>query len=324
MSNKQVLITGSTSGIGLITAMELAKQGHDIVLHARDRERAEQTKKKIQNETGNKNIDYLLADFSSLEEVSLLADTYNKHYGSLDLLINNAGLILGKERRLSSEGYELTLTINHLSPFLLTSLLFETLQKSARKNGESGVRIINVASEAHRGAFPDFDDISMEKSYSGWKAYCNSKLYNIMFTRELARRIDDLRPSSPAHFPKDDSTLKTGNSSSNSDLSSTPDIPASNNIFTYSLHPGTVATNFSNSAGGWVQKAFQWMRPLLSTPEQGASTTLFLSTEEKIKSPSGSYFINRKPAKVRNKFFTPEHNQRLWEMSEKMTGESFL
>lgn len=275
MSEKIALITGSTSGIGYITALELAKLGFHTVLHARNREKAEQTQQQIVRQTGNKAVDILLADFARLDEIPPLASEFTKRYDRLDLLVNNAGLILGNNRQVTPEGYELTITINHLSPFLLTTLLYGTLKDTP------GARIINVASMAHRGAVPDFNDFHLERSYSGWKAYCNSKLYNIMFTAELARR----------------------------------EVPA------WSLHPGTVATRFSVGAGGWIQPFFSLFRPFLSTPERGASTSIYLCTEKEIPAPSGTYFVNSKPAKVRNRFYAPDNNRRLWELSEKLTGK---
>ncbi len=287
MADKLALITGSTSGIGYITALELAKRDVALVLHARDERKAKQTKDQLIKLTGNQRIDILLADFSSLEEVRSAANTFKNRYNKLDLLINNAGLILGKERQTSREGFERTIAINHLAPFLLTSLLFNALSKSTE------ARIINVASEAYRGAAPDFEDFNMEQSYSGWKAYCNSKLYNIMFTEELEKRI------------------KTGTFGSNS------------MITTYSLHPGTVATNFSASAGGWVHKIFKLMRPFLTSPEQGASTSVYLSTETQIPAPGGTFFVNKKPVRVKHRFHNPENNRKLWDLSEKLTGATF-
>lgn len=283
MTRKNCLITGSTSGIGFIAARELARNGWHMILHARNKEKAEQTKQQIIQETGNQNVDILLADMSSLDQVKKAADEIKERLDHLDILINNAGLILGSERQLSEDGYEKTVAINHLAPFLLTAELVELLEKS------NEARIINVASEAYRAAAPDFEDFNMETSYSGWKAYGNSKLYNIMFTEELAERVKSYT-----------------------------------NILTYSLHPGTVATNFSESAGGLTNFVFKLMRPFISTPEQGAETMIYLASEEHIPAYNGAYFINKKPAKVNHNYFTPENNRRLWEISEQLVGCKFL
>ncbi len=284
------LITGATSGIGYVTALELARKGMHVVLHARNPEKAEQVRSDIERSTGNGNLDVLLADFTSLDEVRRAAAEFRETHGKLDILVNNAGLILGKQRLESAEGYEQTITINHLAPFLLTSRLFDLLTRS-----DDG-RIINVASEAHRGASPDFSDFHMKKSYSGWKAYCNSKLYNIMFTDELARRVGGANRS-------DD---------------------AAKHISTWSLHPGTVATNFSYSAGGLTNMVFRIFRPFLRTAENGAATSVYLAAEPDIPASNGAYFIDRKQARVRHGFFTHKNNRMLWERSCELTGEDFL
>lgn len=273
------LVTGATSGIGYITALELAKRNMHVVLHARSAEKAEQVRADIERQTGNSNLDVLLADFSVLDQVREAADTFRKQHGKLDILVNNAGLIMGNTRKTSTEGYELTITINHLAPFVFTARLYDLIARSA--DG----RIINVASEAHRRASPDFDDFHLERSYTGWKAYGNSKLYNIMYTDELARRIG-----------------KSG-------------------ISTWSLHPGVVATNFSLNTGGLTNFLFRTFRPFLRTAENGAATSIYLAAEPDIPAPSGAYFIDRKPAQVRHRFFTPENNRRLWELSCELTGE---
>lgn len=284
MENKICLITGATSGIGYITARELAAKGAKVVIHGRSKDKVDSAREAISELTGAGNTpDILLGDFSSLDDVRKAAADFNKKYDRLDVLINNAGLILGRERQTSVDGYELTIAINHLAPFLFTGLVFDKLRSSSQ------ARIINVSSEAHRAASPDFEDFHMEQSYSSFKAYGNSKLYNIMFTEELAERM---KPYS--------------------------------NIATYSLHPGTVATNFSESAGGLINFGFKLIRPFISSSEQGAQTSIYLASEEHIPAYSGAYFVSKKPAEVKHKFFTPANNRRLWELSEEFTGTSFL
>ncbi len=283
MKNKICLVTGATSGIGYITALELARKGAVVILHGRNEKKLQVTQKQIAKETGNSHIYLLQADFSSLDEVRKAADQVNNDYKQIDVLVNNAGLILGSKRQVSPDGYELTIAINHLSPFAFTKLIFDRIAAS-----DDG-RIINVASEAHRAAGPDFEDFNMEQSYSGFKAYGNSKLYNIMFTTELAKRLTD--------YP---------------------------NLSTYSLHPGTVATNFSASAGGLTNLVFKLFRPFLTSSEKGAQTSIYLASANEIPARSGSYFINKKPAKVKHKFYTEENNVKLWEVSEMLTGEPFL
>lgn len=287
---RTALVTGATSGIGYVTALELARQGIRVVLHARNPEKAEQVRADIERRTGNGNLDVLLADFGSLDEVRAAADTFREKHDRLDILVNNAGLIMGKQRQESGEGYELTITINHLAPFLFTARLIDLVGRSS--NG----RIINVASEAHRGASPGFGDFHMKRSYSGWKAYCNSKLYNIMFTDELARRIGAV-----SHTDE-----------------------AVGLISTWSLHPGAVATNFSKNSGGLTSLIFQVFRPFLRTAENGASTSVYLASEPDIPASNGSYFIDSKPARVRHRFFSAENNRKLWELSCDLAGVDFL
>ena len=329
---RTALVTGATSGIGYVTALELAQKGMQVVLHARNPERAEQVRADIERRTGNGDLDVLLADFASLDQVRAAADTFREKHGRLDILVNNAGLIMGKQRLESEEGYEQTITINHLAPFLFTARLFDLIAQSA--DG----RIINVASEAHRGASPDFDDFHMKGSYSGWKAYCNSKLYNMMFTDELARRIGvasqkeavaqsgaPLQADTPlqtGESPGTDTSQLTGGSPEKGTSSQTDVMMG--RISTWSLHPGTVATNFSNSAGGLTNFFFRVFRPLLRTAENGAATSVYLASEPDIPASSGSYFIDRKPSSIRHRFFSAENNRKLWELSCELTGVDFL
>ena len=323
---RTALVTGATSGIGYVTALELAQKGMQVVLHARNPERAEQVRADIERRTGNVHLDVLLADFGSLDEVRAAADTFLENHGRLDILVNNAGLIMGKQRLESEEGYEQTITINHLAPFLFTARLFDLLARSP--DG----RIINVASEAHRGASPDFDDFHMQRSYSGWKAYCNSKLYNIMFTDELARRIgvalqtgtasQTVTPSRAGVSPGSGTSPLTGGSPERSSSSQTDAMPG--RLSTWSLHPGAVATNFSKNSGGLTSLIFRVFRPFLRTAENGASTSVYLASEPDIPASSGSYFIDRKPASIRHRFFSTENNRKLWELSCELTGVDFL
>ena len=320
------LVTGATSGIGFITALELARQGLQVVLHARNPEKAEQVRAEIERRTGNSDLDVLLADFSSLEEVRAATDSFRDKHDRLDILVNNAGLIMGKQRQESDEGYELTITINHLAPFIFTARLLDLVGRS------SDGRIINVASEAHRGASPDFGDFHMKRSYSGWKAYCNSKLYNIMFTDELARRIGV--SSQPATPSPNDMPFQAGQSSGAATSSQTRDLPetgtmsqtdaTTGRLSTWSLHPGAVATNFSKNSGGLTSFIFRVFRPFLRTAENGALTSVYLASEPDIPASNGSYFIDSKPASVRHRFFSADNNRKLWELSCELTGEDFL
>ncbi|RZL08919.1 MAG: SDR family NAD(P)-dependent oxidoreductase, partial [Hymenobacter sp.] len=205
LQDKIVLVTGATSGIGEVTARELARQGAHVIILARNREKAEKTQRAISAATGNQQVDTVLADLSVLHQVRAVAAELHTKYPRLDVLVNNAGLMFGAEREVSADGYEMTLATNHLGPFLLTSLLFDLLQKSP------AARIVNVASMAYRFSKPTLDDLQSERSYSPMWEYGTTKLWNIMFTQELAQRLR-------AH--------------------------GITNVTTNSLHPGAVATGY--------------------------------------------------------------------------------
>ncbi|MEJ5304674.1 MAG: SDR family oxidoreductase [Ignavibacteria bacterium] len=185
MQEKIILITGSTDGIGKQTALELASLNHQVIIHGRDKERCFKTYQEIQSKTGNQKIDFVVADFSNLDEVKKMSEEIKSKYDRLDVLINNAGVYL-KKRIVDEKGIELTFKINHLSHFYLTYLLIDLLKKS-----DDG-RIINVSSIAHENADNDLSDLMLEKNYSGYRAYANSKLHNLLFTYALHRRVKNL------------------------------------------------------------------------------------------------------------------------------------
>lgn len=181
---KIVLVTGGTAGIGKETALQLAQKGFHVVLTARNEEKGESTSKEIRLVSGNTDVDYLVADLSSMEEVRKLAATFTTRYPRLDVLINNAGAVFSK-RMLSADGVEMTFATNHLAPFLLTHLLLDVVKTSAP------ARIINVSSGLHYQGKLEWDNMQGEKSYSLMKAYALSKLCNVLFTVELAERLYD-------------------------------------------------------------------------------------------------------------------------------------
>lgn len=285
LQDKIVLVTGATSGIGEVTARELAQQGAHIIILARNREKAEKTQRDIIAATGNKQVDTVLADLSVLQQVRDVSAELHAKYPRLDVLVNNAGLMFGAEREVSADGYEMTLATNHLGPFLLTSLLFDLLQKSP------AARIVNVASMAYRFSKPTLDDLQSERSYSPIWEYGNTKLWNIMFTQELAQRLR-------AH--------------------------SITNVTTNSLHPGAVATGYGKQSGGWLSAVLNLARPFMISPEQGAKTSIFLATDAKAGTVSGGFFSKKKPEPVKSSFNTPANNRRLWELSEQLTGTQFL
>ncbi len=183
MKNKYVLITGANSGIGKETAVALAEMGAIIIMLCRNKEKGEKVQEEIKQRANTKNVELIIADLSEPKSIYLAASRYKEMYDSLDVLINNAGLIL-KERTIEATGYETTFAVNHLGHFLLTLLLIDLLKKSAPS------RIINVSSEAHRFTKLNLEDTNMEKEYKSFRVYSNSKLANVMFTYELSRRLE--------------------------------------------------------------------------------------------------------------------------------------
>ena len=230
MQGKICLITGGTNGIGKSTAQELARMGATVVIVGRNAQKTAQVVEEIRAASGNKNVDSLLADLSSQQEVRRLADEFKSKYAQLHVLLNNAGAVF-MQRQLSVDGIEMTFALNHLAYFLLTNLLLDTLKASAP------ARIINVSSDAHARGKIEFDNLQGERSYSSG-AYGNSKLANILFTMELARRLEG-----------------TG-------------------VTVNALHPGFVATGFGKNNPGFLMKIIRAAVPLIArSPEKGAETS---------------------------------------------------
>ena len=274
---KTALITGANSGIGKMTTLELAKQGYHIVMLCRNRVKAEAARMEIIQETNNENIDIVLCDLGIMNNIQEAAKTIRMNYSKLDLLVNNAGMLPDSKRKTTDEGLEVTFAVNHLSYFLLTRELMPLL-----KNADSA-RIINVASEAHRyGRFVPHN-LQFEKGYMTYKAYGNSKLFNIMFTQRLAREIQG-----------------TG-------------------ITAYSLHPGVVDTNFAANSDSIFSKFFNLGRFFMISPEKGAETTNYLCTEPGIEHLNGEYFVKKKPVKPQIKAATDDVScDLLWQKSEEI------
>jgi len=187
MKDKICVITGANSGIGKVTARELAKRGAHVVMLCRNEKKAERAKEDILRVCGHSRVDIVLADLASTQQIHSAAEHINKSYPKIDVLVNNAGLITNNTRATTEDGFEMTFGVNHLAPFLLTQLLLDKILVSERGN------IINVSSEAHRFASFDLNDLQyQDRKYNGLKAYSSSKLCNILFTRELSQRL-------PAH-----------------------------------------------------------------------------------------------------------------------------
>ena len=285
LQNHVVLVTGATSGLGKVTAIELAKMGAHVVLLARNAEKAEATQREIRAAAGHDRVEILLADLADLGQVRRAAAEFAARHSRLDVLVNNAGLIFGAERQVSADGNEMGVATNHLGPFLLTALLFEQLRASP------AARIVNLASAAYQFARPRLADFQSTRGYGAMRVYGNTKLYNIMFTQELARRLR-------AHHIT--------------------------NVTTNAVHPGVVATNFGSSAGGWLSQLTQLARPFLVSVEKGAETSIFLASAPEVANTSGGYFAKKKPEPVNHDFNTPAHARQLWELSEQLTETRFL
>ena len=288
MTNLQhhiALVTGATSGIGQVTATELAKKGAHVVILARNADKAATAQQQIKAAAGHDKVDVLLADLADLSQVRRAAAEFTARYPRLDILVNNAGLILGAQRQLSPQGYELGLATNHLGPFLLTSLLLDKLKASP------AARVVNVASTAYRMARPNLADLQSTRSYGALGVYANTKLFNIMFTQELARRLR-------AHGIA--------------------------NVTTNALHPGVVASSFGSAANGLMSVFVQLGRPFMISTEKGAETSVFLASAPEVASTSGGYFDKKKTTPVKSAFNTPEHARQLWELSQRLTDTQFL
>ncbi len=284
MQDKIILITGATSGIGKVTAIQLAKTGADIILIARNEQKALATKNEIISECSHNNVDVFIADLSSLQDVRKVAEQINATYDKIDILINNAGLILGNKRKESIDGNELTLATNHLGPFLLTALLFDLIKNS------DDARIINLSSDVYNIAKPDFENIQLKQGYSSIKAYANSKLYNLLFTKELDMRMKENRFD----------------------------------ISTNAVHPGVVSTGFGQNSDGFAGFLFKAGKYFFTTPEKGAQTTIYLATSPEGGKISGEYFKNKKITKTKDKIITATNAKKLWEITESLTGTKFL
>lgn len=277
LDGKSMLVTGATSGMGKITALRLAQQGASVVVVGRDQRKTQETAQEILRLAPKSDVQFLVADLTSLAQVRALAQAYQRAHPRLDALINNAGGMYAK-RQLSVDGLEMTFALNYFAPFLLTHLLLDTLKASAP------ARIITVASATHVGKRVPFDDLTHEHGYKPLDVYAESKLMAIMFTYELARRLEG--------------TGVTANT----------------------LHPGVVATNFGKSEGKMWRAMFTALAPFSLSPEKGAQTALYLASSPEVATVSGQYFIKSKSARSSDASYDIPAQQRLWTISERLTG----
>jgi len=277
MGGKTVLVTGGTSGIGKATAVAMAAMGADVVVTGRDPERGQRAVEEIRAESTGGSVELMLADLAVQAEVRRLAADFRERHDRLDVLVNNAGLVQST-RTETPDGIETTLAVNHLAPFLLTNLLLDLLKKSAPS------RVVTVSSEAQRWGSMDFDDLQSRSKYRGMPVYGMTKLANIMFTYELAERLEG--------------TGVTANC----------------------MHPGAVNTRFGTNNGGPMTLLFRLSKPFMRTPEQGADTVIHLASSWEVEGVSGKYYADRKWIEPKEIALDPEARRKLWEASEELTG----
>ena len=278
MSGKTVLVTGGTSGIGRAAAIALASMGARIGISGRDPNRTVAAADTIARQTGNHGIDAFVADMSSQAEVRRLADEVLVTYPRLDVLLNNVGGFWA-HRHVTADGLEHTFALNHLAPFLLTNLLLDRLIASAP------ARVVTVSSGAQSMGKIDFDDLMGERQYSGQRAYNQSKLANVMFTYELARRL------------------------------------AGTSVTATALHPGMTSTSFSSDDPSRIfAPLVRLMRPFMKTPDRGADTPVYLSSSAHAEGLTGLYFADRRPKRSNDASYDANATARLWRASAELVG----
>ena len=277
MQGKTVVITGATSGIGEVAACNLAEQGARIVMIARDRSRGEQTLKRLESIAAGRDHVAHYANLSRLAEMKRVSEVIATSEPRIDVLINNAGALFAT-RQVTGEALEMTFATNHIAYFVVTSLLLERLKATP------GARIVCTASDAHKRAKLDFDDLQMEKGYSGFSMYSRSKLMNILFTRELARRLEG-----------------TG-------------------VTVNCLHPGFVATRFADGNPGLGAFVVKAAKKFALTPEEGAQTITYLASSPEVNGVTGKYFHKCAQEVPSAEAQNDADARRLWDVSVQLSG----
>ena len=274
--SKTIVVTGGTSGIGEVAAVELARQGARIAVVARDPARAGMTLSKLRQANPSASHTAHIADLSKLHEMRRVAKEIAAAAPEIDVLINNAGALFNT-RQVTEDGLEKTFAVNHMAYFVLTNMLLPNLKP--------GARIVSTASDAHRGAKLDFDDLQSAKKYSGFAVYGRSKLCNILFNRELARRIEG------------------------------------SGVTANCLHPGFVATRFGDESGGIVSVAVKIAKPIGAiSPQEGAKTIVYLASSPEVEGKSGGYYYKNALATPTKEAQSDEDAKRLWDVSAKLAG----
>jgi NAD(P)-dependent dehydrogenase (short-subunit alcohol dehydrogenase family) len=276
--SKTIVITGGTSGIGRATALGLAKLDSRLILVGRDAGRAEETVAEIRKATGRKDVEVVRGDFARLAEVRRVGDELLARTEAIHVLVNNAGVTMMK-RTTTPDGFETTFAVNHLGYYLLTGLLLPRLRAAG-----PGARIVNVASDAHRWGPLDLDDLQNERAYKAMKVYGQSKTANILFTRELARRLEG------------------------------------SGVSVNALHPGAVATRLGRGSGPLFDLLQRAISVFMKSAEQGAETSIFLASAPEVEGVSGRYFADKREKQPQPHARDEALGRRLWEISEGLTG----
>ncbi|MBW2387007.1 MAG: SDR family oxidoreductase [Deltaproteobacteria bacterium] len=281
MTGKQVMVTGCTAGLGRAAAISLAKMGATLSLVCRNRDKGEDLISEIQRTSGREDCDLYVGDMNSLSDIRAIAASFRKTDRALDVLFNNAGVVM-LERTTTADGFETTFGVNHLAYFLLTVLLMDRLRASPT------ARVVNTASDAYKfsGGRLNFEDLQAEQKYSTFGAYGSSKLANILFTRELARRVRD------------------------------------SNVTVNAFHPGMVGSDFAKNNGWVAQVAMTLLRPIARSPQKGAETGIYLCTSPEVEGRTGGYYFNCAIHDTRAAARDDDDALRLWEISEKLTDAS--
>jgi NAD(P)-dependent dehydrogenase (short-subunit alcohol dehydrogenase family) len=277
MQGKTVVMTGATSGIGEAAALALAGMGARIVFVARDDKRAEATLNRIEAKAPRLGHRVHLADLSSMAETRRVGLAIAASEPRIDVLVNNAGAVFS-QRRVTPEGLELTFALNHMAYFMMTAALGDRLAAS------TPARIVSTSSSAYQAAGLDFSDLQSVKGYNGWKAYGRSKLANILFTRELARRL------------------------------------AGTGVTANCFHPGVVATRFGDAAGGLTGRLMPLARRFFTSPEKGADPIVYLASSPEVEGVTGGYFAKHKVVQPSAAARDDAAAKKLWEASEALAG----
>jgi len=274
-------ITGASSGLGFGTALELARMGATVAMLCRSSERGEAARERVVQRSANADVHVVRCDHADLDSVRAAAADLQRRFDALHVLVNNAGLMLS-QREITIDGVEHTFQVNHLSAFLLTTLLRERLQRSAPS------RIVTVSSLAHTGARLDFSDLQFAYGYNGWDAYARSKLANVLFTYELARRLQG--------------TSVTANA----------------------LHPGLVRSGFGRNNGLAMRALMTVIQlpPLAASARRGARTQIYLASSPEVQHSSGRYFAACRERRSSARSYDVEAQRRLWEASEGLIAQT--